>query len=1039
MGKKSAADESGAKGKPLVIVESPAKARTIAKFLGRDWMVEASIGHVRDLPSSAAEIPASIKGESWARLGVDVDRDYAPVYVVPAEKRARIRELKARLKEASVLYLATDEDREGESISWHLLDLLQPKVPVKRMVFHEITKEAIREAVENCRELDSHLVDAQEARRILDRLYGYEVSPVLWRKIAPRLSAGRVQSVTTRLIVDRERARMAFRSATWWDARVILEYESQRFPAQVISLDGRTLALGRDFSPEGRLTGSRNVVVLDGDAATKLAADLAGRTARVRGVEEKDYSSSPKPPFTTSTLQQEAGRKLGLSARRAMQAAQRLYEGGYITYMRTDSVKLSGQAIAAARSLVAELYGKEYLPATARVWEGKSRNAQEAHEAIRPAGETFRSPEAVAAEVGGVDARLYDLIWKRTVASEMPDARHKSMTATLDCGLSAGGKAELQARGRVLVFDGYLRAYIEGTDEGTVELGAKDGEAGKEIDEKDVALPPLRAGLDTLVAEAAPSSHETKPPARYTEAGIVQKLEELGIGRPSTYASIIGTIIEREYVVKRGSALVPTPLAFAVVQLMLELEPTLVDYSFTADMEARLDSIALGELDRSTFLDDFYRGSLPGLHAIVNGRATLIDPKRVGTIPLGEHEGRVIALRVGRYGPYIEYGEARASVPEGLAPDEITVDKALELLAAAGQAEVPIGQASDGTPVFLRTGRFGPYVQLGEDSDDKKNKPKRASIFKSMDPRRLTVEEALILLSLPRSLGTAPDGGIVIARPGRFGPYLEKTLPGAPKPETRSLKSEEQLLTISLAEALALFAIPKRARGRASDSSPLRELGIDPVSAAAILLKDGKYGPYVTDGTTNATLPKDASIEDLTPAEAASLLAARREAGPSKARRRVVRKPAAPRPAGAVVGKKASPKAAGPKARASKPAAQAQATHTAPKKPAAPAASPRKPDAKKLPPKKAPPKKVPPKKALPKKALPKKALPKKMAAKKPAPKKKSAAKPAVSKVPSKKKASVKAVAVKAVSAKPTVRKAAKPKTVAGRVGARKRK
>jgi len=890
MGKKRSVVESPPRGRPLVIVESPAKARTIARFLGKDWMVEASIGHVRDLPASAAEIPAAVKGESWARLGVNVDNGYAPLYVVPANKKARIREIKSRLREASVLYLATDEDREGESISWHLLDLLQPKVPVKRMVFHEITRAAIQEAIENCRDVDAHLVDAQEARRILDRLYGYEVSPVLWRKIAPRLSAGRVQSVTTRLLVERERERMAFRSASWWDAQVTLEYAAQRFPAQVIALDGTTLALGRDFSPAGKLATSRTVVVLDEAAAKQLAAGLTGRLARVRKIEEKEYSSSPKPPFTTSTLQQEAGRKLGMSAKRAMQAAQRLYENGLITYMRTDSVKLSTQAVSAARTLVAERYGTAYLPKTPRVWEGKSRNAQEAHEAIRPAGETFRTPEEIEGEIDGADARLYDLIWKRTVASQMLDARHKSMTATCDCSLASGAHAELQARGRVVLFDGFLRAYVEGAD----EPEANGESAGKDQrDEKDVVLPPLRAGLDTLVAEARPSAHQTKPPARYTEAGIVQKLEELGIGRPSTYASIIGTIVDREYAVKRGSALVPTPLAFAVVQLLLELEPTLVDYSFTAEMEAQLDAIALGELERTTFLDNFYRGTQPGLHAIVTGRATQIDPKRVGTIPIGEHDGQTIALRVGRFGPYIERGESRASVPEGLAPDEITIDKALELLAASSQAEEPIGQAADGTPVFMRTGRFGPYVQLGADTGDKKLKPKRASIFKSMDPRHLSVEQALLLLSLPRTLGTAADSGTVVARPGRFGPYLEKSIPGVAKPETRSLKSEEQLLTITLAEALAFFAIPKRGRGRAAVAAPLREMGVDPVSAAPIVLRNGNYGPYVTDGTTNASLPKGAKIEELTLVEAARLLADRREAGPQKKKRKSARKPAA--------------------------------------------------------------------------------------------------------------------------------------------------
>ncbi|HWR98148.1 MAG TPA: type I DNA topoisomerase [Candidatus Methanoperedens sp.] len=874
--------------KNLVIVESPAKARTLEQFLGKDFTVLASYGHVRDLPSTAAEIPAKVKGESWARLGVDVDHGYAPLYVVPADHRARIRELKAQLKEADALYLATDEDREGESISWHLLDLLQPKVPVRRMVFHEITRAAIREALENCREVDMHLVDAQEARRILDRLYGYEVSPVLWRKIAPRLSAGRVQSVTTRLIVERERERMAFRAAAWWDAQVTLEHCGQRFPAQVVALDGVPLAQGRDFTSEGTLAPGRTVRVLDQEAAERLAGGLAGRAADVTKVEEKEYTSAPKPPFTTSTLQQEAGRKLGLTAKRAMQSAQRLYENGLITYMRTDSVKLSTQAVAAARALVGGRYGAEYLPSTPRLWEGKARNAQEAHEAIRPAGESFRSPEEIEREIGGEDARLYDLIWKRTVASQMKDARHKSLTAAFACALAGGGRAELTARGRVVLFDGFLRAYVEGADE--PEAG---GEAsGREQREgREAVLPPLAVGDEARVAEARPAGHRTKPPARYTEAGIVQKLEELGIGRPSTYASIIGTILDREYAVKRGSALVPTPVAFAVVQLMLELEPTLVDYSFTADMEARLDAIALGELDRQAFLDDFYRGSAPGLHAIVNDHAAGIDPKRVGTIPIGEKDGKPIALRVGRFGPYLEHGETRASVPEGLAPDELTVERSLELLAAAQQGEQPIGHAPDGAPVFLRTGRFGPYVQLGEETGDRKNPPKRASVFRTMDPRRLTLEQALQLLSLPRTLGVAGDGGTVVARQGRFGPYLEKTIPGAEKPKTRSLAGEEQLLTVTLAEAEALFAVPKRVRGRAAALAPLRELGPDPASGAPVVLKDGRYGPYVTDGTANATLPKGARPEELTLAEAARLLAARRVAAPPKKRaRRTTRK-----------------------------------------------------------------------------------------------------------------------------------------------------
>src|SRR5262245_688017 len=621
----------------LVTVESPAKAKTISKYLGKDWMVEASIGHVRDLPANAAEIPASVKGEKWARLGVDVDRDYAPLYVVPSEKKKVIRELKAKLKESKELDLATDEDREGEAISWHLRELLQPKVPVKRMVFHEITKAAIEEAVRSCREVDSCLVDAQEARRILDRLYGYEVSPVLWRKIAPRLSAGRVQSVATRLVVERERERMAFRVASWWDAQVTLEQAKTRFPAAVTALDGKALAQGRDFGSDGKLAAGRKVMVLDESGAKALADGLAGRSARVQAIEEKEYGSSPKAPFTTSTLQQEAGRKLGMAAKRAMQAAQRLYENGFITYMPTASVTLSTQAISAGRELVSARYGKEYLPRAPRQWEAKSRNAQEAHEAIRPAGESFPDIEEVEGELGRDEARLYELIWKRTVASQMVDARLKSVTATLEVELAKGGRAELVAKGRTILFDGFLRAYIEGSDE--PENGDK-----LDKDEEEAVLPPLAKGDQARVAEAKPAGHTTKPPARYTEAGLVQKLEELGIGRPSTYASIIGTILDREYVVKRAAALVPTPLAFAVVNLMTELEPTLIDYSFTAEMENALDSISRGELERLDFLERFYRGKEPGLQKIVTERAAEIDPKKVGTIAIGEKDGKPIAL-----------------------------------------------------------------------------------------------------------------------------------------------------------------------------------------------------------------------------------------------------------------------------------------------------------------------------------------------------------------------------------------------------------
>ncbi|MBM4015005.1 MAG: type I DNA topoisomerase [Planctomycetes bacterium] len=865
-------------GKPLVIVESPAKAKTIAKFLGRDWMVEASVGHVRDLPSSAAEIAPAIKKEPWARLGVDIESGYVPHYVVPADKKGRIRELKARLKEASTLYLATDEDREGEAISWHLLELLAPKVPVKRMVFHEITKAAIAAALDHCREVDTALVDAQEARRILDRLYGYEVSPILWRKIAPRLSAGRVQSVATRLIVERERERMAFRSAGWWDASVTLERDAVAFPAQVVALDGRTLAQGRDFGADGKLLPGRTVLQLDAAAAGRLADGLKGSAPIARKIEPKDYSSSPKAPFTTSTLQQEAGRKLGMSAKRAMQAAQRLYENGFITYMRTDSVALSTQAINAARVLVNHRYGGEYLPRTPRLFEGKSRNAQEAHEAIRPAGESFRDPDEVAREVNEDEARLYDLVWKRTVASQMVDARLRSVAATFTAALTGGGTAELVARGRTILFDGYLRAYVEGRDEHDAQTGDPD----------DAVLPPMNVGDESRVIGAQPAMHATKPPARFTEAGLVQRLEELGVGRPSTYASIIGTIVDREYVVKRGAALVPTPIAFAVVNVMLALDPTLVDYGFTAEMENELDAIARGEVKRNDFLERFYKGGKPGLKALVTNRANAIDPRACGTIPLGMHDGQQIALRVGRFGPYLEHGERRAPVPDGLAPDELSVEKALELLATASQAEQPIGQSADGQPVYLRTGRFGPYVQLGDDPGEEGPKPRRASLLKSMDPRRVTLADALKVLSLPRQVGSDVDGHPITAALGRFGPYLAKAIPGAEKPDYRNLKDEEQLFAITEAEARAIYAQPKgmrRGRGGGAMAAPLRELGKDPESGEPIVIREGRYGPYCSDGTTHASLPKGGTIEAFTFAEAVSMLAEKRAAGPRPKRR----------------------------------------------------------------------------------------------------------------------------------------------------------
>jgi DNA topoisomerase-1 len=889
--------------KPLVIVESPAKAKTIAKFLGKDFVVEASVGHVRDLPARASEVPPEEKkkGGSWARMGIDTDKDYEPLYVVSKEKKGKIAELKKLLKDAGALYLATDEDREGEAISWHLLEILKPKVAVKRMVFHEITKSAIKEAIENCRDIDEKLVDAQEARRILDRLYGYEISPILWRKIAPGTSAGRVQSVAARLLVDREAERMKFVPAAWWDASVTLEHKEQSFPAAVVALDGKALAQGRDFGSDGKLASGRKVVVLDEAQAQKLAGGLQGQPALVTGVEEKEYTSSPKPPFTTSTLQQEAGRKLGMAAKRAMSAAQSLYQNGYITYMRTDSIALSEQALRAARTLVEESFGKQYLPGAPRTFQGKSRNAQEAHEAIRPAGESFRHPDEVRGEVGDDEARLYDLIWKRTVASQMVDARMKSVTASFECALSNGGKAELVARGRTVLFDGFQRAYVEGRDE------SEDKEQRAEEDE--AVLPPLVRGDRARVAKSEPSGHSTKPPARYTEAGLVQKLEELGIGRPSTYASIIATILDRGYCNKRGAALVPTPLAFAVVQFITKLEPRLIDYSFTAEMEEELDLIAEGKLKRKIFLDRFYKGDQPGLHAIVTMHGPEIDGKEASTVVIAKHEGKPLFLRVGRYGPYLEWKDQRANLPEGVAPDEITVAKALELFHAASQAEMPLGQAPDGQPVYLRTGRFGPYVQLGDTPEEPKKpktrrkkgdplpekpKIKRASLLKSMSPKTLTLEQALQVLSLPRAIGPDVDGNVIRAAMGRFGPYLAKDIPGAEKPDYRNLKQEEQLFALTLEEARAIYAQPKRSRGgRGAQAPPLRELGPDPATKLGMSVREGKYGMYLSDGETHVTLPKGMAPEDLKVEDAVRMLAEKRESGPAKkksSRRRVARK-----------------------------------------------------------------------------------------------------------------------------------------------------
>lgn len=885
--------------KHLVIVESPTKAKKIKDYLGRDYVVEASYGHVRDLPQNAAEIPERIKKQPWARLGIDVDNDFAAFYVVPADKKAQIAKLRKLLDEADRVYLATDEDREGEAIAWHLLDVLKPKVPVARMVFNEITKEAILRAVQDAREIDMQLVRAQEARRTLDRLYGYEVSPLLWRKIAPRLSAGRVQSVATKLLVEREKGRMRFVSATWWDVDLTLEKGGARFEAQLTHVGGRKVARGAEFDESGKLV-AKDAVVLDQDSAAKIASALGGNSFSVDEVRRESKTSSPRGPFTTSTFQQEAGRKLGLRAQEAMRIAQRLYENGYITYMRTDSTALSREAIQAARDLVGARYGAEFLPPKPRFYGNSSKNAQEAHEAIRPAGAHFRLPEDVAREVAEIEARVYDLIWKRTVACQMADERYTSITASLSLPAAGLGAIQASAKGRTTDFAGYRRAYVEGRDD--VESA---------LDERERSLPPLERGDRAQVVDAPTSAHKTSPPSRYTEALLVKRLEELGIGRPSTYASIIETITSREYAIARDKTLVPTWLAFAVVHVLELLEPVIVDYDFTAGMEKLLDRIASGELDHLEFLRDFWSGTKPGLKKVVETRAEGIDPRQVGSVTLGSNEGDNVVVRVGRFGPYVQWRESRATIPTALAPDELTLAKAVELLATAQKAAAPLGFAADGRPVYVKNGRFGYFVQQGDDPPpDESQKPKkkskakkgedaatpksevkRASLFKSMKPESLTLDDALALLSLPRRLGLDPkDERKITAKNGRFGPYLEKEpAPGAEKPEYRRLDSEAQLLTVTLEQAVALFAVERQTkgfRGRAAvPQEPIAVLGPDPSNQKPVVIKPGKYGPYVTDGETNATIPKGEDPKSLSLERAASLLAQKRAAGPTKKKR----------------------------------------------------------------------------------------------------------------------------------------------------------
>ena len=862
-------------GRRLVIVESPAKARTIAGYLGSEYVVESSIGHIRDLPNNASEVPARYKGESWARLGVNVEADFEPVYVVPKDKKQQITKLKKLLKDSDELYLATDEDREGEAIAWHLLEELKPRVPSRRMVFHEITPQAIADAVANPREVDEDLVDAQETRRILDRLYGYEVSPVLWKKVMSGLSAGRVQSVATRLVVDRERERMAFRAAAYWDLEGRFDAgdrsdagetkDPREFPAKLTSVDSRRVAQGRDFTAQGELK-TEDVVHLDEEQAARLAAGLRDQSFTIRSVEAKPYTRRPYAPFRTTTLQQEASRKLGFGAARTMQVAQRLYENGFITYMRTDSTTLSGTAIAAARTQVRELYGEDYLPEQPRTYTAKVKNAQEAHEAIRPAGASFRTPRQTG--LSGDEYRLYELIWMRTVASQMKDAQGRTVSIRLGARSTDGVDCEFSASGRVITFHGFLRAYVEGRDD-----------PGAEQDDRETRLPDVAEGDVVSVLTLDPAGHETRPPARFTEATLVRELEEREIGRPSTYASIIGTILNRGYVYKKGTALVPAWLAFAVVRLLEEHFANLIDYQFTARLEDVLDDIAGGRAKRTGVLARFYfgDGDIEGLREMA-GDLGDIDARALSTFPLGDG----IAVRVGRYGPYVEdRDERRANIPEDLPPDELTLDVARELLAKPAGMEIPLGDDPDtGRPIVAKNGRYGPYVtEVLPDDAPKSTKPRTSSLFKSMSLDTITLDDALRLLTLPRTVGADPGSDEPItAQNGRYGPYLKK---GS---DSRSLESEEQLFTITLEQALAIFAQPKQ-RGRRAASAPLRELGTDPNSDKPVVVKDGRFGPYVTDGETNATLRKADSVEAMTLDRAAELLAEKRARGPAPRKR----------------------------------------------------------------------------------------------------------------------------------------------------------
>ncbi|MGU3433062.1 type I DNA topoisomerase [Actinomycetes bacterium M1A6_2h] len=965
----------------LVIVESPTKAKKIAPYLGKNYVVEASVGHIRDLPRGAADVPAKYKGESWARLGVDVDHDFEALYVVSPEKKGKVAELKSLLKDADELYLATDPDREGEAIAWHLLDTLKPKIPVRRMVFHEITEPAILAAAADTRDLDTDLVDAQETRRILDRLYGYEVSPVLWKKVMPKLSAGRVQSVATRVIVQRERERMAFRSAEYWDISAQMDAGASATPrtfgARLVNVDGNRVASGRDFGADGLLK-SDGVTVLDEARARRLSEALAGVDLTVASAESKPYTRRPYPPFMTSTLQQEAGRKLRMSSERTMRIAQRLYENGYITYMRTDSTNLSASAIDAARRQAGELYGPEYVHDTPRQYTRKVKNAQEAHEAIRPAGDSFATPGQLHSNLDTDEFRLYELIWQRTVASQMADVRGTTLSLRISGTAGTGEECTFSASGRTITFAGFLKAYVESVDD----------QEGGQSDDAESRLPVLEKGQAVTATQLDPDGHTTNPPARFTEASLIKTLEELGIGRPSTYSSIIKTILDRGYVYKRGSALVPAWVAFAVTGLLEAHFGRLVDFDFTAGMEDDLDAIAGGREQRNHWLSGFYfggdsgvEGSVArsgGLKKMVGQNLEEIDAREINSIRLFDDEqGREIHVRVGRFGPYLERmvkndddpdGDPisqRANLPDDLPPDELTLEYAEKLFSTPQEGRKLGADPATGHEIVAKEGRFGPYVTeiLPEDSpevsdiqpvpdivpvDDSSGgggtatkvkapakkaakkaaavKPRTGSLLKSMDLATVTLDDALKLLSLPRIVGVDPESKEEItAQNGRYGPYLKRGT------DSRSLATEDQIFTVSLEEALKIYSEPKRRGGQGAAKPPLRELGVDTVSGQPMVIKDGRFGPYVTDGEANASLRKGDEVATITDERAMELLADRRARGPVKKKATTKKAPAKKAPVKKAAAKKtAAKKAPAKKAPAKKAAAKKTTADKAP-------------------------------------------------------------------------------------------------------------